>query len=232
MDNSNGESLQQTLLKFADSQARKDLTSCAESGDDLLALLEADGITLPTPSPTRLPDAFANSVRTRMLFSCLVDADFLDTERHFDASISPMRHAPDLQPVRALELLTAKVRTFNTGGMVNQTRACLFEDCLAAGQQPQGLFTLTAPTGSGKTLASLAFALSHITQQNARLSQDDPQRFRRIILVIPFTSIIEQTARVYRELFKEVLGDDYVLEHHSSLAPEENPMGMDRQSAG
>jgi len=221
-DTTHGESLQQTLLKFIDAPSRKELTSCQESGEDLLALLKADGITLPNPQAARYPDAFANAMRTRMLFSCLVDADFLDTEQHFDNSILPLRTVPDLQPERALEILMAHLGGFSKEGAVNHTRACLLADCLAASQKQQGLFTLTAPTGSGKTLASLAFAFSHIAQHNASLAPDDPGRFRRIIVVIPFTSIIEQTARVYRELFKDALGGDYVLEHHSSVAPEEN----------
>jgi len=218
----NGDSLSQTLHWFADPKARNERSKCPESGEDLLALLKADGIGLPTPQAIRCPDAFANAMRTRMLFSCLVDADFLDTEQHFDASVSPLRTAPELRPERALELLMARLRSFPTDGTVNQTRARLLADCLAASQKPQGLFTLTAPTGSGKTLASLAFAFSHIVHHNARLAPDDPQRFRRMIVVIPFTSIIEQTARVYRELFTNILGDDYVLEHHSSVAPEES----------
>ena len=229
-DTTHGESLQQTLLKFGDVLERRQLTSCPESSDDLIALLNADGITLPTPQAKRCPDAFANAMRTRMLFSCLVDADFLDTEQHFDATVSPLRTVPDLQPERALELLMARLSSFNANGKVNQTRARLLTDCLAASQKPQGLFTLTAPTGSGKTMASLAFALSHIVQHNARLAPDDPERFRRIIVVIPFTSIIEQTARVYRELFKDACGDDYVLEHHSSVAPEENNRKSDDDS--
>jgi CRISPR-associated endonuclease/helicase Cas3 len=221
-DATNGEALQQTLLKFSETTARKELTSCPESSEELLALINADGITLPTPQATRCPDAFANAMRVRMLFSCLVDADFLDTEQHFDGSISPLRSVPNLHPERALELLMARLASFNADGPVNQTRARLLADCLASSQQAQGLFTLTAPTGSGKTLASLAFAFSHIARHNAQLTPDDPQRFRRIIVVIPFTSIIEQTARVFRELFKDAFGDDYVLEHHSAVAPEEN----------
>ena len=90
MTNENGESLQQTLLKFADTTERKLLTSCPESAADLLALCQGDGIAVPTPKVMRCPDAFANAMRTRMLFSCLVDADFLDTEQHFDASILPL----------------------------------------------------------------------------------------------------------------------------------------------
>ena len=115
-DTANGESLQQTLIKFADAAARKELTSCPESGDELLALLKDDGITLPTPQFTRSPDAFANAMRVRMLFSCLVDADFLDTEQHFDGSISPLRSVPDLQPERALKLLMARLGSFSTDG--------------------------------------------------------------------------------------------------------------------
>lgn len=229
-DTTHGESLQQTLLKFTDAPSRKGLTSCPESSDELLALLKADGITLPTPPTARYPDAFANAMRTRMLFSCLVDADFLDTEQHFDTTISPLRTVPDLQPERALEILTAQLGNFSKEGAVNQSRARLLNDCLAASQKQPGLFTLTAPTGSGKTLASLAFALSHIVQHNARLAPDDPRRFCRIIVVIPFTSIIEQTARVYRELFQDAFGDDYVLEHHSSVAPEESDRKCDDDS--
>jgi len=218
-DTTHGESLQQTLRKFTDPAARKELTSCLESADELLALLTADGITLPSPIATCCADNFANAMRTRMLFSCLVDADWLDTEQHFDASISPLRTVPDLQPERAYKLLLTHLSGFNKAGSVNATRAHLLADCLTASLKPQGLFTLTAPTGSGKTLSSLAFALSHIAHHNANLAADHPQRFRRIIVVIPFTSIIEQTARVYRELFESTLGSDYVLEHHSSVSP-------------
>lgn len=226
----NGEPLEQTLRWFADANSRQEKSKCAESDDDLLSLLKSDNITLPAPQATRCPDAFANAMRTRMLFSCLVDADFLDTEHHFDTSISPFRTVPGLQPKRALELLMAHMRTFSKGGAVNQTRARLLEDCIAASQTPQGLFTLTAPTGSGKTLASLAFALNHILQHNAKLSPNDPQCLRRIIVVIPFTSIIEQTARVYRELYENVMGDNYVLEHHSSVALEEPSGKLDDDS--
>jgi CRISPR-associated endonuclease/helicase Cas3 len=106
-------------------------------------------------------------------------------------------------------------------GAVNQLRRQLLADCLNASVKPPGLFTLTAPTGSGKTLASLAFALRHIVQHNANLGPDDPRRLRHVIVVIPYTSIIEQTARVYREVFEAAFGPDYVLEHHCAVSPRE-----------
>ncbi len=159
-----------------------------------------------------------------MLFSCLVDADFLDTEQHFNPAQEKQRIVPDLQPERALEILKKHLAAKSSDGPVNALRKQLLDDCLNAAKKPPGLFTLTAPTGSGKTLSSLAFALQHIIHHNAKLDQDDPRRFRRIIVVIPYTSIIEQTAKVYRDIFEQALekdGKDYVLEHHSAVAPRE-----------
>jgi CRISPR-associated endonuclease/helicase Cas3 len=154
-----------------------------------------------------------------MLFSCLVDADFLDTENHFDPEAAGQRAVPPLQPESALRLLQAALVAKSTDGLVNQLRRQLLANCLNAAEKSQGLFTLTAPTGSGKTLASLAFALRHIAHNNALLRAGDPCRFRRIIVVIPYTSIIEQTARVFRELFEVEFGKEYVLEHHGAVTP-------------
>ncbi|MDD2707295.1 MAG: CRISPR-associated helicase Cas3' [Verrucomicrobiae bacterium] len=211
----------QTLLKLADTNLVFELTGCRESLSDLLARFYADRLVFPSIPPVPGKDHFANALRTRFLFSCLVDADFLDTERHFDAETGGRRAVPPLQAEQNLEILLAHLNAKSTEGPINRLRRQLLADCLTAAEKQPGLFTLTAPTGSGKTLSSLAFALKHIAAHNANLPVDDSRRFRRIIVVIPYTSIIEQTARVCRELFEPIFGTDYVLEHHSAVAPRE-----------
>jgi CRISPR-associated endonuclease/helicase Cas3 len=213
--------LRQSLMKMADASLTRELTGCAESVAELTGRLVADGVQLPSAPARRQEDPFAAALRTRMLFSCLVDADFLDTEKHFDPEAASQRTVPPLQPERDLSLLQAALAAKPAEGPVNLLRRQLLADCLNASDKPPGLFTLTAPTGSGKTLASLAFALRHITHHNTALPADDPRRLRRVIVVIPYTSIIEQTARVYRELFEGEVGGNYVLEHHSAVAPRE-----------
>jgi CRISPR-associated helicase Cas3/CRISPR-associated endonuclease Cas3-HD len=222
-ENDAGVSLQTTVRKFADNNRRLELTGqCPESLGQLIARFSQDGLELPSFSPSKIQDKFAEAFRSRMLFSCLVDADFLDTENHFSPELGRQRIAPDLQPDRALEILKKHLAAKSSAGPVNALRKQLLNDCFGAAQKPPGLFTLTAPTGSGKTLSSLAFALQHIIHHNAKFALDDSRRFRRIIVVIPYTSIIEQTARVYREeLFESAFGGDYVLEHHSAVAPRE-----------
>ncbi|MHB1953247.1 MAG: CRISPR-associated helicase Cas3' [Sulfobacillus sp.] len=228
-------SLRNTVLKFSDQNLRLELTGqCLESLTELLTRFGNDGLKLPTFSPRQITDTetFSESIRARMLFSCLVDADFLDTEEHFGRKQSDQRPVmPGLHPERALEILKDHLADKSADGPVNVLRRQLLKDCLKAAEKPSGLFTLTAPTGSGKTLSSLAFALQHIVYHNANFDRDDPQCFRRIIVVIPYTSIIEQTARVYREdLFELEFGEDYVLEHHSAVAPRERNQDRERDA--
>jgi CRISPR-associated endonuclease/helicase Cas3 len=147
----------------------------------------------------------------RMLFSCLIDADRLDTEGFTDPEKAIVReNDTPLQELHSTfwNNFTA-LRTKAKKTKVNEIREQVLADCLAAAQRKPGLFTLTVPTGGGKTLASLAFALEHAKNYS---------QFRRIIYVIPFTSIIEQNAKVFREM----LGDETVLEHHSNFTPDEN----------
>ncbi len=209
---------------------RREFTGCAESVEQLLQRFAADGLALPEHAGKPIGRNFADALRTRLVFSCLVDADFRDTEKHFDPSIETLRNVPALQPVRALDILRNHLSQMPATGDVNQRRRKLLDDCLAAATQPPGLFTLTAPTGSGKTLSSLAFALQHVAHHNAALPEDDARRFRRVIVVIPFTSVIEQTAGVYRSLFEQAFGEDYVLEHHSAVAPRERPEDRDKDA--
>jgi len=231
-ENDAGLPLRTTVQKFADVAHRLELTGqCPESLDQLIARFSQDGLALPPFSPLKIQDKFAEAFRSRMLFSCLVDADFLDTEQHFNPEQRKQRIVPDLQADRALEILQKHLAAKSSAGPVNAFRKQLLHDCLKAAQKPPGLFTLTAPTGSGKTLSSLAFALQHIIHHNAKLGAEDPNRFRRIIVVIPYTSIIEQTASVYREeLFEAEFGGDYVLEHHSAVAPREQKSDRGRDA--
>lgn len=225
-----GEGLKQTIARMRLDAEREHFCKCVEPVSELLRRLAEDGLCLPDV-PARTPgDPFSEALRTRLLFSCLVDSDFRDTESHFDPEAENLREVPQLQPVRALEILRHHLASLSGDGDVNQRRRKLLDDCLAAAIQPPGLFTLTAPTGSGKTLSSLAFALQHIAHHNAALPDDDARRFRRVIVVIPFTSIIEQTAGVYHKLFKREFGPYYVLEHHSAVAPRERPEDKDRDA--
>jgi CRISPR-associated endonuclease/helicase Cas3 len=139
----------------------------------------------------------------RMLFSCLVDADFLDTESYMDTSKSTQRgcwaNVQDLLD-QFDRYMANKVNTA-AATPVNLLRADVLRQCREKAHDVPGLFSLTVPTGGGKTLSGLAFALEHAKRYDKR----------RIIYVIPYTSIIEQTTNIFREIF-----GDAVIEHHSN----------------
>lgn len=187
---------------------QRDMLGRARAGGAPAALLDAPP---PTDGPRGLtPEGLAFFIR--MLFSVLVDADFLDTEAHFDRDRPKARQGwpalADLLPVLDAHL-DAKTEAALRGqpGPVNAARAEVLAACRAGAALPPGLFTLTVPTGGGKTLASLAFALRHAMRHG----------LRRVIYAIPYTSIIEQTADVFRGAFA-CLGE-VVVEHHSNLVP-------------
>lgn len=142
----------------------------------------------------------------RMLFSCLVDADFLDTEAHFDAGKPAKREGfPALdQMLAAFDGHMVTKAASASASPLNTLRAGILRQCREKAALPPGFFSLTVPTGGGKTLSSLAFALKHAQAHGKR----------RVIYAIPYTSIIEQTADVFREVFK-ALGDEVLIEHHS-----------------
>jgi CRISPR-associated endonuclease/helicase Cas3 len=149
------------------------------------------------------PGRFALWVR--MVFSALVDADFLDTEAYMDGGQAQAhRGTVDLRVLR--DTLNAHLAAFGEPlTPVNRIRAQVLGQCQSKASLPAGIFSLTVPTGGGKTLSSLAFALEHAMQHGKR----------RIVYAIPYTSIIEQTADVFRDVFK-ALGDGTVIEHHSN----------------
>lgn len=144
----------------------------------------------------------------RMLFSCLVDADFLDTEAYMDPDKRGARgNWPELHSLHeAFDNYMADKSSTAEGTKVNRLRADILAQCRTKAQEAPGIFSLTVPTGGGKTLSSMAFALEHAKAHKEK---------RRIIYVIPYTSIIEQTADVFRKAFAAV-GDDVLIEHHSN----------------
>ncbi len=157
---------------------------------------------------------------TRVLFSLLVDADRLDTERSHTKQERPRRELNERGPGPAagalLNLLEAERQRRAAGktGNLAELRNQVFKDCADAGTaEPQGFFELTVPTGGGKTFSGMAFALAHARRHG----------LRRIIVVIPYLSIIEQNAREYRQVF----GQDVVVEHHSAVA-EDGPVPESR----
>ena len=178
--------------------------------NDAPSELRAEGIPSPPAFLAGKDNAFSLSFFQRMLFSCLVDADFLATESFMSPAHAALRpERPNDIFEKALSLLEARIDNFGTPDTtVALARATVVQNCLAKATEPPGLFTLTVPTGGGKTLSSLAFALRHAITHG----------HRRIIYVIPFTSIIEQNAEVFTNLLA-ALGPDIVIEHHSNLAP-------------
>lgn len=154
------------------------------------------------------PKGFVASFLVRMLFSCLVDADFLATERFYAAAEgAPVERGGHASLVALRDRLRAHMagkRVTAEPTPLNALRAAILDRAVRKAELAPGLFTLTVPTGGGKTLASLSFALEHAVRHG----------MRRVIYVIPYTSIIEQTA----EVFRQALGSqDDVLEHHASF---------------
>ena len=149
---------------------------------------------------------------TRFLFSCLIDADRInssDFEREAQKEVRRLTEKPDWQS--AIDKLEAKLAGFENRPAeeikpIDEIRRKISDDCLKRAADSQGIYTLTVPTGGGKTLASLRYALHHAQKHN----------LDRIIYIIPYTSIIDQNAQAVRE----ILGEDWVLEHHSNLEPE------------
>ena len=144
---------------------------------------------------------------TRFLFSCLIDADRInssDFEREAQKEVRRLTEKPDWQS--AIDKLETHLASFENRYPIDEIRRKTSDDCLKRASDFQGIYTLTVPTGGGKTLASLRYALHHAQKHNLDC----------IIYIIPYTSIIDQNAQAVRE----ILGEDWVLEHHSNLEPE------------
>jgi len=164
---------------------------------------------LPVKSKIKRLDAYKIQFLIRMLFSALTDADFLDTEDYMEPKKYKSRKRQiDIEQTaqhfeQFLDELAQKPQT-----KINQKRNEILRQCRNAAAHQPGLFSLTVPTGGGKTISSMAFALEHARKYE----------LRRVIYVIPYTSIIIQNAQAFRDIFQS-LGNDIVLEHHSNLEP-------------
>lgn len=157
----------------------------------------------PARRPSHIPlDNLSEAFYIRMLYSCLVDADYLDTEAFMDGALPRGGYEPIASLLDKLDQYIAP--WWNPKNELNRKRCDILRSCLNAGENfPNGLYTLTVPTGGGKTVSSLAFALRHAATHGKK----------RVIYVIPYTSIIDQTA----EVFENILEAENVLEHHSGV---------------
>lgn len=189
------------------------LDTIQASGAPLLQASRTGGLPLDleqqTPSFGGTPSALA----VRMLFSALVDADLLDTEAWDSGAprsaaydgIATLRKRLDAFCLAKMETAQSAASTEREQRLAAMRRSVL-EACVHAAENPLGHFTLTVPTGGGKTLSGLAFALHHAERNG----------MQRVIVVAPYTSILEQTADVYRQ----ALGVENVIEHHSNISPD------------
>lgn len=190
--------LKQRLGKKSNDPIIQDVLRQAEK---ILTLPERPPLP-PLKSPTQA------ELFLRLLFSALVDADYLDTEAHFDSGRSQLRYRSfDLAVLAESFWKEHDKLSGHDQNPVNLARHEIYQFCLAAAEYPPGIFRLTVPTGGGKTLSGMAFALRHALRYQKQ----------RIIVAIPYTSIIDQTAQIYRRIF----GEEAVLEHHSALAAPE-----------
>lgn len=175
---------------------------------EVLQKVSTQGLNLSPPTaltpPSFIKDSFEAEFFIRMLFSALVDADFLDTEDHFNADNKAKRgYFPSLSDLwQRFEKDQNKI-TGKADDQLNIIRNNVYLDCIKAAELPSGFFRLTVPTGGGKTRSGMAFGLRHAIKHE----------MDRVIFAIPYTSIIEQTADVYRDIF----GKEAVLEHHSAV---------------
>lgn len=154
------------------------------------------------------PD-FSLSTFTRMIYSCLVDADFLDTEYFMKNGLVERQSGQSMNILlKKLENRILDWLKNNDIDTVNGRRTEILRNCIEEGKRNRGIFRLTVPTGGGKTIASLAFALNHAVKHH----------MDRIIYVVPYISVIEQNA----EVFREILGNENVLENHSNVDYEDS----------
>jgi CRISPR-associated endonuclease/helicase Cas3 len=188
-----------------------DLARNTDAEATLGGLLPELSVTDAVALPASWGDPLVGEMALRLLFSALCDADFLDTAAHFDAAPDPaVRPDTDFGVLcERFEQARGRLLEGRTASAVDPVRGEVYQACLAAARAPSGVFRLAAPTGSGKTLSSAGFALHHAAANG----------LRRVVVAVPFLTITEQNAAVYRALLDPGHdgGDPVVLEHHSGV---------------
>lgn len=186
----------------------KDLPVLVDQWQEEISLPDKSQLKFPPVNPRKERVVFQQAFLARMLFSCLVDADFLDTEAFYNRIEQRPSLRSGQQPTltELRTVLDQHLAGFSADSPVNRIRADILAHVRQKAECSPGLFSLTVPTGGGKTLASLAFALDHAIRHG----------LRRIIYVIPFTSIVEQNAAVFQQALGQ-FGEQAVLEHHSAF---------------
>lgn len=197
-DWSSAEGAGQSSLQFQETQL-KDLK------DIEAFILDKIQSSKPGPPPWKFNNRLDMSLWIRMLYSSLVDADFLDTESYMNNAQASNRggYCSMSELLERFNHFIKQLDEKSEDTRVNKIRRNIRTKCVQMASEPQGIFSLSVPTGGGKTLSSLAFGLEHAIRHN----------LDRIIYVIPFTSIIEQNA----DVFRSAVGEDQVVEYHSSL---------------
>lgn len=164
-------------------------------------------VKIPTLQPPAMKmlekGCFSMSFFIRMLYSCLTDADFLDTEAFMKGRKREYEYDSMAELRDRLMKCVAPWLDCEESDSLNARRTHILRTCITRGKEGQGIYQLTVPTGGGKTVASMAFALHHAVTHD----------LKRVIYVIPYTNIIEQNAKV----FKDILGEENVLENHSNV---------------
>ncbi|WP_320040837.1 CRISPR-associated helicase Cas3' [uncultured Desulfobacter sp.] len=201
----------QTCLEAADFKIKESIEHIATQNFLKQILNQVAGIVSPKKlEPDRLKH-FKLGFFTRFLFSCLIDADRIDSADFECPDNQKFRNKKKIDWQIAIDRLEEKLSEFNVRNRVDELRNKISNRCLETATKGQGQYLLTVPTGGGKTFASMRYALHHAQKH----------KLDHIIYVIPYTSIIDQNAREIRNVLEQI-GDEYpwVLEHHSNLEPE------------
>jgi CRISPR-associated endonuclease/helicase Cas3 len=197
--------LKSRLKKLTDAERSREADALVSLGGVLPEL--ADGAIVPLPDSWR--QALVREMALRLSFSALCDADFLDTAAHFsNASVPAVRPDADFEALRdRYEQRRKTLLAMRGRSAIDELREDVYRACLHAATGQPGVFRLAAPTGAGKTISAGGFALHHAAANG----------LRRTIVAVPFLTITEQNAGVYRDLLEGGAGGDVVLEHHSGV---------------